>query len=128
MTDISKRLRAMASDWLRSSEPTPGYAPGVSMNVMSGRRNRSGEPHETQRLAITLGLRHAVVAAHALLGVATLLVADEHHGSVVETRGAADDGEVVAVHAVAVQFVEVLEDEPGVVERVGDAADAGRAG
>ena len=31
---------------------------------------------------------------------------------------AADDGQVVAVHAIAVQLVEVLEDEAGVVERV----------
>ena len=40
-------------------------------------------------------------------------------GRVVETRGPADDGEVVAIHAIAVQLVEVVEDEPGVVERVG---------
>ena len=78
-----------------------------------------GEPHEAQRLAIALGLRHAVVAAHALLRVAALLVADEHHRRVVEARGSADDREVVAKHAIAVQLVEVLEDEPGVVERVG---------
>ena len=78
-----------------------------------------GEPHEAQRLAIALGLGHAVVAAHALLGVAALLVADEHHRAVVEPRRAADDGEIVAIHAIAVQLVEVLEDEAGVVERVG---------
>ena len=78
-----------------------------------------GEAHEAQRLAITLGLGHAVVAAHALLGVAALLVADEHDGRVIEARGPADDGEIVAIHAVAMQLVEVLEDEPGVVERVG---------
>src|SRR3990172_132243 len=32
---------AMASDWPRSSAPRPGYAPGVSMNVMTGRPKRS---------------------------------------------------------------------------------------
>ena len=45
---------------------------------MSGRREALGESHQAQRLAIALGLRHAVVAPHALLGVAALLVADEH--------------------------------------------------
>ena len=39
--DISSRLRAIASDCPRSSAPTPGYAPGVSMNVSTGRRKRS---------------------------------------------------------------------------------------
>ena len=36
---ISRRLRAMASAWPRSSAPSPGYAPGVSTNVNTGRRN-----------------------------------------------------------------------------------------
>ena len=77
-----------------------------------------GHLHEAQRLAIALGLRHAVVAAHPLLGVAALLVADQHHGSPVEARRSADDGEVVRVHAIAVQLLEVAEDEPDVIERV----------
>jgi hypothetical protein len=39
-------------------------------------------------------------------------MADEHHGAVFEPRRAADDGEIIAVHAIAVQLVEILEDEP----------------
>ena len=39
--DISNKLRAMASLCPRSSEPMPGYAPGVSIRVMIGMRKRS---------------------------------------------------------------------------------------
>jgi hypothetical protein len=46
-------------------------------------------------------------------------MSDEHDGTVVETRGAAHDREVVAVHPIAMQFVEVLEDQAGVIECVG---------
>jgi hypothetical protein len=55
---------------------------------------------------------------YAFFGVAALLVADQHHGRVVEPRGSADDGEIVAVHAIAMQLVEILEDEASVIERV----------
>ena len=34
-------LRAMASAWPRSSAPTPGYAPGVSIKVSTGKPKRS---------------------------------------------------------------------------------------
>src|SRR5438876_163834 len=33
---ISRRFRAIASAWPRSSAPTPGYAPGVSMRLRTG--------------------------------------------------------------------------------------------
>ena len=36
---IARRLRAIASAWPRSSAPSPGYAPGVSMNVRTGLSN-----------------------------------------------------------------------------------------
>ena len=38
---ISRRFTAMASATPRSSLPTPGYAPGVSMRVTTGRRTFS---------------------------------------------------------------------------------------
>ena len=74
--------------------------------------------HESQRLAIALGLRHAVVAPHALLRVASFLMADQHHRAPVEARRSADDGEIVAVHAIAMQLLEVREDLADIVERV----------
>jgi hypothetical protein len=61
--------------------------------------------HEAQRLAIALGLRHAVVAPYALLGVAALLLTDDHHRLAFEPRRPADDRLVVRVHAVAVQLL-----------------------
>ena len=39
--DISRKLRAIASAWPRSSAPIPGYAPGVSIKVMIGKLKRS---------------------------------------------------------------------------------------
>jgi hypothetical protein len=39
--DISRMLRAMASAWPRSSAPRPGYAPGRSMKLITGRPNFS---------------------------------------------------------------------------------------
>ena len=39
--DITNRLRAIASDCPRSSAPMPGYAPGVSISVISGKPNFS---------------------------------------------------------------------------------------
>jgi len=38
---ICSRQTAIASAWPRSSASIPGYAPGVSMNAISGRSNRS---------------------------------------------------------------------------------------
>jgi hypothetical protein len=40
-TDISRRLKAIASATPRSSDSTPGYAAGVSTNTTIGRRNFS---------------------------------------------------------------------------------------
>ncbi len=59
---ISRRFRAMASAWPRSSASMPGYAPGVSRNVMTGRPNLAASLHRAQRLAVALGLRHAEIA------------------------------------------------------------------
>ena len=116
--DISNRLRAIAPLWLRSSEPTPGI--GARRVDQRDQRDAEalGELHQPQRLAIALGLRHAVVAAHPFLGVAALLVADQHDRPAGESREAADDREIVRIHAVAVQFLELVEDRNRVIERV----------
>ena len=45
-----------------------------------------GGLHQAQGLAVALGLAHAKVAQRALLGVATLLVAQHHAGLAIETR------------------------------------------
>ncbi|KAG1171022.1 hypothetical protein G6F35_017134 [Rhizopus arrhizus] len=55
-------------------------------------------------------------------------MADHHAGGAVEAREAADDGLVVGVHAVAVQFMEVGEHFAHVVQRVGALGVAGDKG
>src|SRR5690606_18636326 len=61
-----------------------------------------GHAHQPERLAVALGLGHAIVAPDALLGVTALLLADDHHRLAIEPRRPADDGMIVGVHAVAV--------------------------
>ena len=116
--DITNRLRAMASLWPRSSAPIPGYAPGVSISVISGKPNFSARCMSRKRLAVTFGPRHAVVAPHALFRVAAFLMADDDDGLAVEARQAADERMIVGVHAVAVQLLEIGEALVDVVERV----------
>ena len=115
---MTNKLRAMASLCPRSSAPIPGYAPGVSISVISGKPNFSARCMSRKTLAITLGPRHAVVAPHALFGVATFLMADDDDRLVVEPRQAADEGMVVGVHAIAVQLLKIGEALVDIVERV----------
>ncbi len=74
--------------------------------------------HQSQGLAITLGLGHAEVAHRALFGVAALLVANDHAGLAIEACKTADDGLIVRIAAVAMQFMEVGEDLVHVIHRV----------
>ena len=46
-------------------------------------------------------------------------MADQHHRHALEPRQTADDGQIVAVHAIAVQFMPIGENHRHVVERVG---------
>ena len=66
--------------------------------------------HEAQSFAVAVGLRHAEVAVDVLLGVAPLLVPDEHEGHAVHRREAADHGRVVEPGAVAVELDELVRD------------------
>ncbi len=89
------------------------------MRVITGIREALGHAHQAQRLAIAFGFWHAVIAAHALLGVAALLMSDQHDGNAFEPRQSPDDGQVIAVHAIAVQFLPIAENHRHVVEGVG---------
>jgi hypothetical protein len=119
-SDISIRLRAMASDWPRSSASMPGQAPAVSM------KETFGHLHQPQRLAVTLGLGHAEVAADLGLGIAALFVADQHHAAAADAGQTADDGAVVGEGAVAGQFLELVAHHPQVIEGVGPRRMAGQ--
>src|SRR5487761_2180557 len=95
---------------------------GVGAGRVDEREQRKpeflGELHQAQRLAVTLGARHAEIAVDLLLGIAALLLAEDHAGHAVEPREAADDRRVVSVRAIAVQLAELAEHAVDVVERV----------
>src|SRR3546814_17895924 len=74
-----------------------------------------GHLHQPQRLAVALRARHAEVAAHLGLGVAALLVADDHHAAGVDAAEAADDGGVVGIGAIAGPLLELVADLADVV-------------
>src|SRR5690606_486511 len=78
-----------------------------------------GHLHQTAGLAVALWLGHAEVAAHLLLHVAALLMADDHDRTAVQPGDASDNGSVVGKVTVAVQLFEVGEDVLDVVQRVG---------
>ena len=118
-------LRASASDCPRSSAPEAGIgARRVDQGDDRG-AELGGELHQPERLAVALGVGHAEVALEVLLGVAALLVADDHHGHAGQPGPAADHRGIVEVEAVAVQLDEVGEDGAEVVQRVGAAGVAG---
>ena len=75
--------------------------------------------HGSQRLAVALGIRAAEVALQVALGVAALLGADDDDRLALQARHAADDGAVIAVDAIAMQFDEVGAHLVDVVHRVG---------
>src|SRR5690606_4413365 len=55
-----------------------------------------GHLHQTAGLAVALWLGHAEVAAHLLLHVAALLVADDHDRTAVQPADTADNGSVIS--------------------------------
>src|SRR4029450_8741266 len=67
--------------------------------------------HEPERLAVALGMRHPEVTGDLLARVPPLLMADHDDAPPLESGEAADDRGVVAVHAVAVELDEVVEQE-----------------
>ena len=74
-----------------------------------------GQLHAAQGLAVALGVGQAEVALDLFLGVAALVVADEHDLVPAEAGQAALDGGVVAEVAVAVQLAELAADQLDVV-------------
>src|SRR5207249_10999331 len=75
------------------------------------------QPHQSQRLSVTLRVGHAEVAAEYLLGIAAPLMTDDHHRLAVEPRPAGDDRRIFTKEAIAVQLDEVGEDQLEIIER-----------
>ena len=75
--------------------------------------------HAAQRLAIALGMRHAEIAAYAILGAAAFAVADHHDLFVAQARHGARDGLVVAIGAIPVNLAVIREDAFDKVHGIG---------
>ena len=84
--------------------------------------------HQAQRLAVALWLGHAKVAQAALLGVAALLVAQQHARRAVKARQTADDGQVIGEMPVAVHLDKVGKALAHIVQRVRTLDMAGNLG
>ena len=99
-----------------------GAEPRVGADRVDERDHRTAEllrlAHESQRLAIPLGMGHAEVAVEVLLHVPALLLADDHDRAPVEAAPTAHDRTVVAEIPVAVELDPVLEHPLDVVEGV----------
>lgn len=74
-----------------------------------------GELHAAEGFAVALGVCQSEEALHFFLGVAALVVADEHDFVTTDSRQSAADGGVVAEVAVAVDLAELAADHFDVV-------------
>src|ERR1700704_891608 len=86
------------------------------------RKNRPskfcGQMHDAQRFAIALGLSLPEIQRHALFGVSSLLLSDHRHRTAMMFREARDHRRIVSISAIAMQFVEILEQEAHVIHHV----------
>src|SRR5207244_4015054 len=78
-----------------------------------------GDLHDPQRLAIALGIRHSKISIDFLLGVASLLVANDQHVLAMETGHATDDGRIIGEAAVAMDLTPVGENALNVLQGIG---------
>ena len=75
--------------------------------------------HQAQCLAITLRARHAEIAQQFFPGVTPLLLTDHHHRHAFKACQAADNGMVIGIVTVAMQFLEIGEQPDDVIHAVG---------
>ena len=77
--------------------------------------------HEALGFAVALGTGHTEVAAQVFAGIATFLMADDHHGAAIEPGEAADERFVIPEAAVAMQLDEAGHELVDIGEGVGRA-------
>ena len=65
--------------------------------------------HEALRLAVALGMRHAEVAAHALLGRSAAFDGDDRHRAVIFPADTGNHGGIVAKVPIAVELYESVQ-------------------
>jgi hypothetical protein len=63
-----------------------------------------------------------------LFDIAPLLVADSHHGASLEARQQSDEGGVVGVCSISVNFKEVFEHQRGQIQKIGPIGMTGDLG
>ena len=67
---------------------------------------------------IALGLGHAVVAPHALFRIPTLLMSENHHRPIAQTRQSPDDRKIIPKHPIPVQLLIVAAHDVHVIKRI----------
>src|SRR6185437_17028333 len=77
------------------------------------------QTHQAQCLAIAFGPRHAKITMNIFLGIASLLVADNHDRLTHKSCQAANDGMIIGKIPVAMKLFEVGEEMLDIIERVG---------
>src|SRR5215468_7567815 len=77
-----------------------------------------GNVHDTERLAIALGMGHPKIAIHALLRVTRLLLTNDHDLFPMKPRHPTDDGRIIREGPISVDLAPIREDAFDVVERV----------
>src|SRR5262249_36623519 len=94
---------------------------GVRTGRVDERHDRQlillGDLHAPQGFAVALRMRQAEVALNLFLGIAALVVADEHDLVPAEASQAALDRRVVAEVPVAVQLTEIPADHVDVISK-----------
>ena len=118
----SKHLPQVVSNGLTLAQLLGSLACIGARGVHKGHNGEAefvGMPHEPHGLTVPIGLGHAEIPADVLLGVAALLLTDEHEARAVHAADTADNGRVVEAGAVAVQLDKLVSDVEDDVEAGG---------
>ena len=77
-----------------------------------------GQPHETQGFTVALRISTAEITFQIALGITTFLRADDHDLLAVYFCKSADDGTVITMNAVAMNFDKVGGHIPDIIQRI----------
>ena len=118
----------MASLWPRSSAPTPGYAPAVSIIVTTGSSEPLRKLHDALGFAVTLRPGHAEISPGPFAGIAALLMAHQRHAAPTDATKPCHYGGVIGIHPIAVQLLKPGAQPVDIIQRVGSQGVPGNLG